>query len=122
MGDLKISNLQKKPNKFLFKKRLTLRRKSKRKLVRESFLMFCLSTLIIYINYLIPNKNIIFQNFFSSVNSLGKLLFEMTSYFYIICMSLFILLSLSFAVVLILGAFLRLFKIAKRKTKLISYK
>ena len=121
MVDLKISNLQKKPNKFLFKKRLTLRRKSKMKLVRESFFMFSLSILIIYINYLIPNKSVIFQSFFSNLNSLGKLFLEIFSYLYNITLTLFILFSLSFAVILILGALFRLLKVAKRKTKLISY-
>ena len=122
MVDLKISKLQKKPNKFLFKKRLTLRRKSKGKLVKESFLMFLLSIIIFYLNYLIPKKDFIFRDFFKNVSSLGKLFSEMFYYFYNICLSLLIVLSLTFAVILFLGALIRILKVAKRKTKFIPYK
>ena len=122
MVDLKISKLQNKPNKFLFKKRLTLRRKSKGKLVKESFLMFSLSIVIFYLNYLIPKKDFIFRDFFKNLGSLGKLFSEMFYYFYNICLTLFIILSLTFAVILVLGALIRILKVFKRKTKQISYK
>ena len=120
MADLKIPNLNKNSDKFLFKKKLSLRRKSKTKLLKESFLMFSLSFLIIYINYLIPDKKSIIEKLFSNFNNLGKLFLEAISYIYEIFLSLFILVSLVLAILLILGALSRLFKIAKRKTRLIS--
>ena len=66
MSDLKIPNLNNNSNNFLFKKKLSLRRKSKRKLIKESFFMFSLGILIIYLNYLIPNKISIFNNLLNS--------------------------------------------------------
>ena len=122
MADLKIPNLNKKSDKFFFKKKLTLRRKSKRKLITESFLMFSLSIFIIYLNFLIPDKKIIFDNFFINVNSLLSRLSESFSYFYEICLAILIVLSMIFSMILLLGVFSRLIKIAKRKTRQISFK
>ena len=59
MTDLKVPNLNKNSDKYLFKKKLSLRRKSKSRLLRESFLMLLLSNLILVINYSIPRKKII---------------------------------------------------------------
>ena len=122
MADLKIPNLNKKSDKFFFKKKLTLRRKSKRKLITESFLMLSLSILIIYLNFLIPDKKIIFDNFFINVNNLLSRLSEGFSYFYEICLVILIVLSMIFSMILLLGVFSRLIKIAKRKTRQISFK
>ena len=122
MADLKIPNLNKKSDKFFFKKKLTLRRKSKRKLITESFLMFSLSILIIYLNFLIPDKKIIFDNFFVNINNLLSRFLEGFSYFFEICLAILIVLSIIFSIVLLLGVFSRLIKISKRKTRQISFK
>ena len=60
MADLNIPNLNIKSDKYIFKKKLNLRRKSKRRLFTESFFLFILSVLLVYINYLIPTKNFTF--------------------------------------------------------------
>ena len=117
MAELKIPNLNKKSDKYFFKKKLTLRRKSRGKLIKESFLMLFLSTLIIYINYLIPEKKLIFDNFFANFGKLIIPLIDIISYLYEICLSLFIILSSILSVILILGAFLRISRVIKRKTK-----
>ena len=122
MADLKIPNLNKNSDKYLFKNKLSLRRKSKKKLLIETFVMFCLSFLIIYLNYLIPNKRIIFYNFFDNIETLLEKLLETLYYFYEICLSIFIVLSLTLAVILILGGISRMLKIVKRKTRQITFK
>ena len=122
MADLKIPNLNKKSDKFFFKKKLTLRRKSKRKLITESFVMFSLSILIIYLNFLIPDKKIIFDNFFINVNSLLSRFLEGFSYFFEICLAILIVLSMIFSIVLLVGVVSRLIKIVKRKTRQIPFK
>ena len=68
MADLKIPKLNINSNKYIFKKKLSLTRKSKRRLFFESALMFFLSLLLVYINYLIPNKNLLFQNLPNTLN------------------------------------------------------
>ena len=122
MTDLKIPNLNKKSEKYIFKKRLTLRRKSKRKLLIESFLMTIGSIFIIYITYLIPQKKLIFDNFYANINKFFSSLVELTNNIYEIFIAIFIIFLFAIAIVLILGVFYRVSKILKRKTKQISYK
>ena len=122
MADLNIPNLNKKSDKYIFKKKLTLRRKSKRRLFTESFILFILSVLLVYINYLIPNKNLLLQNFPSTFNKSFLLLIDLFSYLYEIFLAIFIFVSYFTAVVLMIGSFYRLFRVSKRKSKQISYK
>jgi len=122
MADLNIPNLNINSDKYIFKKKLSLRRKSKRRLFTESFLLFILSGLLVYINYLIPNKNLLFQNLPSTFNKSILLLIDLFSYLYEIFLVIFIFSSSFTALILILGCFYRLFRIFKRKSKRIVYK
>ncbi len=122
MADLKIPNLNKNSNKYFFKKKLTLRRKSKSKLINESFMMIFFSSLIVYLNYLIPNKMLIFKNLLVNFNKLFTNVFDSVSYIYEICLSIFILFSLFFALILIIGSFSRILKVVKRKTSRLNLK
>ena len=122
MADLKIPNFNKNSDKFLFKKKLSLRRKSKRKLITESFIMLSLSIFIIYINYVIPNKKSIFLSFFNNLRNLIINFLNSLSYFYDICLAIFIIASFVSTLILILGAFTRIMKIIKRKSRQIKIK
>ena len=122
MADLNIPNLNIKSDKYIFKKKLNLRRKSKRRLFTESFFLFILSVLLVYINYLIPNKNLLFQNLPSTFNKSFLLLIDLFSYLYEIFLAIFIFASSFTAVILLIGSFYRLYRISKRKSKQIIYK
>ena len=122
MADLNIPNLNIKSDKYIFKKKLNLRRKSKRRLFTESFLLFFLSVLLVYINYLIPNKNLLLQNLPSTFNKSLLLLIDLFSYLYEIFLVIFIFVSSFTALILMIGSFNRLFKVSKRKSKQIVYK
>ena len=122
MADLNIPNLNIKTDKYIFKKKLNLRRKSKRRLFTESFFLFILSVLLVYINYLIPNKNLMLQNLPSTFNKSFLLLIDLFSYLYEIFLVIFIFASSFSALILILGSLYRLFKVSKRKSKQIVYK
>ena len=122
MADLNIPNLNIKSEKYIFKKKLNLRRKSKRRLFTESFILFVLSVLLVYINYLIPNKNLLIQNLPSAFNKSFLLLIELFSYLYEILLVIFIFASSMTALILMIGSFYRLFRVSKRKSKQISYK
>ncbi len=122
MADLKIPNLNKNSDKFLFKKKLTLRRKSKRKLIKESLFMFSFAIIIIYFNYLIPNKKLIFENFFINFNKLWNQLWVLFDYLYEVFLGIFISASLLIAFILLIGAISRVLKILKRKSNRISLK
>ena len=122
MADLKIPNLNMKTEKFIFKKKLSLRRKSKRRLITESTLMFILSLLFVFINYLIPNKYLLLQNFPTSVNKSFILINELFLNLYEIFLLIFIFISSFIALILFIGSFYRLFKVSKRKSKQMVYK
>ena len=122
MADLKIPNLNMKSNKYIFKKKLSLRRKSKRRLFIESFVLFILSVLLVYINYLIPNKNLLLQNLPTTLNKSFLLIINLFSYLYEIFLVIFIFVSSFTALILMIGSIYRLFRISKRKSKQIAYK
>ena len=122
MVDLNISNLNIKSDKNIFKKKLNLRRKSKKRLFTESFFLFISSVLLVYINYSIPNKNLLLQKLPTTVNNSFLLIINLFSYLYEIFLVIFIFVSSFTAVILMIGCIYRLFKIFKRKSKKIIYK
>ena len=122
MADLKIPNLNIKSDKYIFKKKLNLRRKSKKRLFTESFFLFIFSVLLVYINYLIPNKNLLLQKLPSTINKSFLLFIDLFSYLYEILVVIFIFASSFTALILMIGSFYRLFRISNRKSKQISYK
>lgn len=122
MADLNIPNLNIKSDKYIFKKKLNLRRKSKRRLFTESFFLFILSVLLVYINYLIPNKNLLLRNLPSTFNKSFLSLIDLFSSLYEIFLVIFIFASSFTALILMIGSFYRLRRVSKRKSKQIIYK
>ena len=122
MADLNIPNLNNKSDKYIFKKKLNLRRKSKKRLFTESFFLFTFSVLLVYVNYLIPNKKLLLQNLPTTINKTFLLITDIFSYLYEILLVIFIFASYFIALILMLGSFYRLFRVSKRKSKQISYK
>ena len=121
MADLNIPNLNIKPDKYIFKKKLNLRRKSKRRLLSESFFLFILSVLLDYIIYLIPNKNFLIQNLPLSLNKSFVLILDLFSNLYEIFLTIYIFISSFVALILMIGSFYRLFRVSKRKSKQFIY-
>ena len=122
MADLNVPNLNIKSDKYIFKKKLNLRRKSKKRLFTESFFLFIFSTFLVYLNYLIPNKKLLLQNLPITINKSFLLFIDLFSYLYEIFLVIFIFTSSFTALILFLGSFNRLFRVSKRKSKQISYK
>jgi len=122
MADLNIPNLNMKPNKYIFKKRLGLRRKSKRRLFTESAFLFLLSILLVYINYLIPNKNLLLQSLPKTFNKSYVLFIDLLSNLFEVFLVIFIFVSFFTALVLMVGCFYRLFRVYRRNSKKMIYK
>ena len=122
MADLNIPNLNMKSDKYIFKKKLSLRRKSKRRLLTESIFLFIVSLLLVYINYLIPNKSLLLQNLPRTFNKTLILMTNLFSNFYEMFLLVFIFVSYLTALILIIGSFYRLHRVLKRKSKQIIYK
>ena len=122
MAELNIPNLNKKSDKYIFKKKLNLRRKSKRRLFTESAVLFFLSLLLVYINFLIPKKNLLLQNLPTIINKAFLSIVNLFSNLYEIFLIIFIFVSTFTALILMIGSIYRLFKISSRKSRKISYK
>jgi len=122
MADLNIPNLNIKSDKYIFKKKFSLRRKSKKRLFTESFFLFIFSVLLVYINYLIPNKKLLLQNLPTTINKSFLLFIDFFSYLYEIFLVIFIFASSFTALIFMVGSFYRLFRVSKKKSNQISYK
>ena len=122
MADLNIPNLNMKSDKYIFKKKLSLRRKSKRRLFSESAFLFIMSLFLVYINYLIPNKNLLLENLPNTFNRSFELIIELFSNLYEIFLVVFIFVSSFTALILMIGAIYRLVRVSKRKSKQFNYK
>ena len=122
MPDLKIPHINMNSNKYIFKRKLSLRRKSKIRLFTESAILFTLSFLLVYVNYLIPNKDLLLQNLPTSINKSFILTIDLFSNLYEIFLVIFIFFSYFFALIFIVGSFYRLYRVFRRKSKQIIYK
>ena len=122
MADLNIPNMNINSDKYIFKKKFNLRRKSKKRLLTESIFLFILSILLVYMNYLIPNKNLLLQNLPTNFNKSFLLIIELFSYLFEIFMVIFIFVSSFTALILMIGSFYRLIRVTRRKSKQIFYK
>ena len=122
MADLKIPNINMNSNKYIFKKKLSLRRKSKRRLSIESAFLFILSLLLVYLIYLIPNKYLLLQNLPISLNKSFVLAIDLFLNVYDIFLVFFIFVSSFISLILMIGSVNRLFRVVKRKSKQIIYK
>ena len=122
MADLNIPKLNIKSDKYIFKKKLNLRRKSKKRLFTESLILFIFSVLLVYINYLIPNKKFLLQNLPTTINKSFLLFIDLFSYLYEIFLVIFIFASFLTALILMVGSFYRLFRVSKIKSRQIGFK
>ena len=122
MADLKIPNINMNSNKYIFKKKLSLRRKSKRRLSIESAFLFISSLLLVYLIYLIPNKYLLLQNLPISLNKSFVLAIDLFLNVFDIFLLFFIFVSSLISLILMIGSFYRLFRVVKRKSKKIIYK
>ena len=109
-------------DKYIFKKKLSLKRKSKRRLFTESAFLFIFSLLIVYINYLIPNKNLLIKNLPETFNKSLELIVDLITNFYDLFLIIYLVVSSIIAFILFIGSIYRLFKIYKRKSKQVTYK
>jgi len=122
MAELNIPNLNMNSNKYIFKKKFNLKRKSKKTLFIESAIMFFLSLFLVYINYLIPNKNLLIQNLPNTLNKTFLLIIDLFSNLLSISLVIFVFISLIISFIFFMGSIYRIFRIAKKKSRVISYK
>ena len=117
MADLKISSLNKKTDKYLFKNKFSSRITTKKKLITESFYMLIISILLGYLNYLIPNKSLLFKNFIATFEKSLLLFIDLFGYIFQLLLVIAILISFMLSFILFIGSFSRLIKVLKQNSK-----
>ena len=117
MADFKIPKLDMKSNKYIFKKKLVLRNKSRKRLLSESFLMFFLALFLIYLNFLIPNKNLLLSGLTITLKKIYLLTIDLSSNFVQILLVIFIFLSIPITLILFIGSLYRIYRVLKRRIK-----
>ena len=122
MSELKIPNLNNRSRQYLFKNKLTIKRKSKGKLLRESLLMSISAFILIFLNYLIPQKKYLINSFMDNLYNIFVNFLNFFNYFYQILLVILIFSTLIISGILLCGALYRIFKIFRRKTKKFSFK
>ena len=122
MADLNIPKLNMKSDKYIFKKKLSLRRKTKKRLFIESAFMLITSLFLIYINYLIPKKNLLLQNLPSTLKKSFILLNNLLTNLSDILLVIFIFISYFVILILLIGSLYRIYRITNKKTRIINYK
>jgi len=121
MAELKVPNLNYGSRQFLFKNKLTIRRKSRTRLLRESLLMFFSSFILLFLINLIPQKNFLILTFVDNIYKIYLNFLNFFNYFYKIILVIIIFLTLILALFLLIGAFYRLYRILRKSTKRIKY-
>ena len=117
MTDLRIPRLNSRSKQYLFKNKLISGRKSKRILLRESFIMTLISIFLIFVIYQIPNKLNLLNSFNKNIKefliSVGDIFLNLINIFAV----LFLIFSILLCFVLLLGAFYRIFRVIQVKKK-----
>ena len=121
MTDLKIPNLNNKSDNYIFKKKFSLRRKSKRKLINESILLISATTFMILINSLIPDKLLFINSLSVNLSKFLEISLQLFPLLFQIILSILVLFSFIIPIVLFIAAFIRIFKVYRRKTKNINF-
>ena len=109
-------------NKYIFKKKFDLKRKSTKRLCIESAFMFTMSLLLVYINYSIPNKNLLLQSIPNTLSKSIIIIIDLTFKLFDIFLIIYIFISSIIAFILLVGSIYRIIRVSKRKTKIINYK
>ena len=112
--------IKNKSRQYLFKNKLNIRRKSKRTLMKESFLMLIIGLFLMLLIYFIPQKAQLFNSLKSNIVEIVKNLIEIFFYSLEILIILLISFTILLSLFLILGGINRFIKILMFKSRKIS--
>ena len=104
-----------KSNQYLFKKKINIRRKSRKELVKESFFMMIFGLFLLLVNYFVPQKMELFNSFRKNIFDIYDNLFEIILKSFEIIVVILICFTLIISIVLIIGSVSRIIKIFQGK-------
>ena len=122
MADLKGPNLNNKSKQYLFKNKLPIAKKSKTKLLRETFLMLLIASIIIVINYLLPSQEALFNSFPENLLNIYTNFLLLLKYMFDVFLTILILFSRITVVVLLAGSFYRIYRILRKKSSRVIFR
>ena len=111
-----------KSNQYLFKKKINIRRKSKKELVKESFFMMIFGLFLLLLNYFVPQKIELFNSFRKNIFDIYDNLFEIILKSFEIIVVILICFTLIISIVLIIGSIFRIIKIFQGKPSKIRFR
>ena len=114
--------IKNKSKQYLFKNKLKIRRKSKRELLKESFLMMIFGLFLLLLNYFIPQKMELFYSFKNNIFDIVTNLFEVLLYSLEILIVLLITFSTILSLVLFVGSINRIIRIILPKSRKITFR
>ena len=115
-----MSRIKNKSRQYLFKNKLNIRRKTKRELITESFIMMIIGLFLILMNYLIPEKLELFNSFKKNILDILNNIIEILFYSLEVLIVLLISTSFLLSLFLIIGSINRIIKVILPKSKKIS--
>ena len=111
-----------KSNQYLFKKKINIRRKSKKELIKESFFMMIFGLFLLLLNYFVPQKIELFNSFRKNIFDIYNNLFEIILKSFEIIVVILICFTLIISIVLIIGSISRIIKIFQGKRSKIRFR
>ena len=114
---IRIKNKRK---QYLFKNKLNIRRKSKRELLIESFLMMIIGVSLLLINYIIPQKILLFNSLKKNIMDICSHILKILSISSEILIVIFISFTILLSLFLMIGSINRIIKVMNPKSRRIS--
>ena len=111
-----------KSNQYLFKKKINIRRKSKKELIKESFFMMIFGLFLLLLNYFVPQKIELFNSFRKNIFDIYDNLIEIILKSFEIIVVILICFTLIISIVLIIGSIFRIIKIFHGKPSKIRFR
>ena len=117
-----MPKIKNKSKQYLFKNKLNKRYKSKRELIKESFLMMIFGLFLLLINYFIPQKIELFYSFKNNVIGTFNNLLEIFSYSLEILIVFLICFTFLISLFLIAGSINRILKLLLPRSRKIWFR
>ena len=112
-----MRRIKNKSKQYLFKNKLNIRRKSKKELMQESFLMMIFGLFLLLVNYFIPEKIELFKSFKKNIYEILGNTFEIFTYSLEILFVLLISLTTLLSLFLIAGSINRIIKVVLPRSR-----
>ena len=112
-----MPNIKRRSRQYLFKNKFNKRGKSKKQLIREAFYMMSSGLFLLLLNYLIPQKQLLFNSFVQNVSNTFSNILAVLTYSFEILIVIFICFTFLSSIFLIAGSINRIIKVILSKSR-----